>query len=103
MTYCQALVNNVRKPRTKDDYWYTKVANAQPKKAYRECPCCGKKVGIPIIYPTQFCYMCKSTIYVDEERNEQERRKYKFLNELKKKGIDIGDKNTKKKKHTKKV
>ena len=90
----------MRKPRSKDDYWYTKLTNAEPKKVYRECPNCGKRVAIPTIYPTQFCYMCKTTIYVDEELNEKEKGKYKFLNELRKKGITN---DTKKKKYKKKI
>lgn len=89
----------MRKPMTKDDYWYQRISDSQPKKIYRQCPCCGMTVGIPEMYDTRFCYMCKSTIYVDETRNEQERRKYKFLKELEKKGIKTNDKkNTKKKK-----
>ena len=91
----------MKKPRTKDDYWYTQMTNAQPKRVYRRCPKCGMKAPLLTIYPTQFCYMCKTTIYLDEEKNEAERRKYKFINELKKKGIDTND--TKKKKSKKKV
>jgi len=87
----------MRKPRTRDDYWYTKLSNSEPQKVYRECPKCGMRTGIPIIYDTQFCYMCKTTIYVDEKRNEEEKKKFEFLRELKKKGIYKDEKRNNKK------
>lgn len=82
----------MRKPRTKDDYWYQKIMDAEPKKVYRECPKCGCRVGIPIIYNTKFCYMCGSTIYASWNKNEAAKRKYKFIKELEKKGIKANDK-----------
>lgn len=77
----------MRKPRTKDDYWYNKITNAQPKKTYRECPKCGMRTGISEPYTYETCFMCGSMIYLDEELNEKEKQKYKFMNELKRKGI----------------
>ena len=90
--------NLMRNPRTKDDYWYQRVKDAEPKRIYRTCPKCGMKTGIPEIYPSRFCYMCNTTVYVDEELNERERKKYQFLKELKKKGITNDNKKKKDKK-----
>lgn len=85
----------MRKPKSKDDWWYTRLVNAEPKKIYRECPCCGMRTGIPEIYPTQYCYMCGKVIYRDEERNNQEKKKYEFIRKLKKEGIEINGNNKK--------
>ena len=84
----------MRKPRTKDDYWYNKITNAEPKKIYRYCPRCGSKTGIPDIYKTKFCFMCGEVIYVDETKNEEMRKKYAFIRKLEKKGIKLNDKKT---------
>ena len=81
----------MRKPKTKDDYWYTQVINGQPPKVYRECPKCGMRVAIPVTYSQKLCYMCHATIYQSKTKNEKAKRKYKFLNELKKKGIKVND------------
>lgn len=86
------LGNLMKRPKTRDDYWYNKVANAEPKKIYRECPRCGMKTGIPEIYKTQWCFMCGETIYADEELNEKAKKKCEFIRKLKGKGIDINDK-----------
>lgn len=85
--------NIMRKPKTKDDYWYQKITKAEPKKIYRYCPKCNSKVGIPEIYKTKYCFMCGEVIYVDEKKNEEMRRKYYFIRKLEKKGIKINDKN----------
>jgi hypothetical protein len=79
----------MRKPRTTDDWWYQKIKDAEPKKIYRNCPRCGMKTGIPEIYPTRFCYICKATVYIDEELNEKARKKYKFLKEMERNGINV--------------
>ena len=78
--------------RSKDDNWYHKITQAEPKKIYRACPCCGYRTGIPEIYKTQWCYMCGEVIYVDEEENEKARKKYEFMRKLKGKGILKDDK-----------
>jgi hypothetical protein len=80
------------KRRKKDDAWYKKITSAEPKKVYRNCPNCGKRVGIPVIYPTQWCYMCGETIYADEVENEKARKKYEFMRKMK--GINENDKKT---------
>ena len=90
---CGVVGNIMRRPRTKDDYWYNKITNAEPKKIYRYCPNCGSKVGIPEIYPTKFCFMCGEIIYVDEKKNELARKKYAFIRKLEKKGVKLNDKN----------
>ena len=82
----------MRKPRTKDDYWYNKITEAEPKKIYRYCPKCGSKVGIPEIYATKYCFMCNAVIYVDERKNEEMRKKYAFMRKLKQKGLKLNDK-----------
>lgn len=82
----------MRKPRTKDDYWYTRVTNAEPKKIYRHCPRCGSKVGIPEIYQTKFCFMCGEVIYADEELNEKAKQRIIFLKKLEKKGLKLNAK-----------
>ena len=79
-------------PRTKDDYWFNKVTNAEPKRIYRKCPRCGMKVGIPETRQYKFCYMCNATIHVDEWKNERDRKRYKFFKMLEKKGVRIHDK-----------
>ena len=76
----------------KDKNWYNKVVNSEPKKIYRECPNCGKRVGIPEIYPTQWCFMCGETIYRDLEKNEEAKKKYEFMRKMK--GINENDKKT---------
>ena len=78
----------------KDDNWYKKITQAEPKKIYRECPNCGKRTGIPIIYKTQWCFMCGETIYADEAENEKARKKYEFLRNLKERGVKENDKKT---------
>lgn len=80
------------KLRKKDDAWYKKITQAEPKKIYRACPCCGYRTGIPEIYKTQWCYMCGKIIYADEEENEKARKKYEFMRKLKGKGILKDDK-----------
>lgn len=98
--------NIMRKPRTKDDYWYNKITEAEPKKIYRYCPRCNKKVGIPEIYKTKYCFMCGETIYVDEAKNEEVRRKLFFIKNLEKKGIKLNVKNkrnTRRKKISKEI
>lgn len=87
----------MKKPRTKDDYWYNRIANSEPEKIYRDCPNCGMRVGIPVIYNTKFCYMCGATIYSSWNRNENARKKYRFFKELEKKGIKVNDRTKKKK------
>lgn len=82
----------MRKPRTKDDYWYQKIVNTEPPKVYRDCPKCGRRVGIPIMYNTKTCFMCGSTIYASKRKNDAAKRKYKFIKELEKKGIKANDK-----------
>lgn len=82
----------MRKPRTKDDYWYQKIMDAEPPKIYRDCPNCGRRVGISIMYSSKFCFMCGSTIYANKTKNEAAKRKYKFIKELEKKGIKANDK-----------
>lgn len=84
----------MRYPRTKDDYWFNKVTNNEVEKVYRRCPYCNMKVGIPTYRATKFCYMCNSKIYVDEELNELARRKYNFIKEIKKRGVNVNDKRT---------
>lgn len=85
-----------------DKKWYDKVVNAEPKKIYRECPNCGKRVGIPEIYPTQWCFMCGETIYRDLEKNEEAKKKYEFKRKMK--GINENDKkNNRGKKVSKKI
>ena len=86
----------MKNPRTMDDKWYQKIRDAEPKKIYRNCPRCGRKTGIPEIYPTKFCYLCNTTIYADEELNEQARKYYRFIREMERKGIYV--KKTKRKK-----
>ena len=96
----------MRKPRTKDDYWYTKVTNAEPKKVYRYCPRCGSKTGIPEIYQTKFCFMCGEVIYADEEQNEKAKQRIMFLKKLEKKGLKLNVKNkrnTRRKKISKEI
>lgn len=96
----------MRKPRTKDDYWYNKLLDAEPNKIYRLCPKCHSKVGIPEIYTQQYCFMCNETIYVDEEKNEAARKKYDFIRKLEKKGLKLNDKtkqNTRRKKMEKEI
>lgn len=90
---CGVVGNLMRKPKTKDDYWYNKIMDAEPNKIYRCCPKCGSKVGIPEYYPTKFCYMCGETIYVDEDKNEEIRKKYAFMRKLKK-GLELNAKKT---------
>lgn len=90
---CGVVGNIMRKPRTKDDYWYNKITEAEPKKIYRYCPRCNKKVGIPEIYPTKYCFMCGEVIYVDERKNEEMRKKYAFIRKLEKRGVKLNDKN----------
>jgi len=85
--------NLMRKPRTKDDYWYTKITNAEPKKIYRYCPRCNAKVGIPEIYKTKFCFMCGEIIYANEEENEKARKKIMFTRNLEKRGVKLNVKN----------
>lgn len=75
-----------------DKNWYNKVVNSEPKKIYRECPNCGKRVGIPEIYPTQWCFMCGETIYRDLDKNEEAKKKYEFKRKMK--GIKEDDKKT---------
>lgn len=87
-------VRLMRKPKTKDDYWYNKISEAEPTKVYRYCPRCNKKVGIPDIYKTKFCFMCGEVIYVDETKNEEARKKYAFMRKLEKKGLKVNDKKT---------
>ena len=82
-------VRLMRKPKTKDDYWYNKISEAEPTKIYRYCPKCNAKVGIPEIYKTKYCFMCGETIYVDEELNEKSRKKIAFMRKLKQKGVKI--------------
>lgn len=84
------------KLRKKDDAWYKKITQAEPKKIYRECPNCGKRVGIPIIYKDQWCFMCGEKIYVDKELNEQAKKKYEFMRKMK--GINKNDKKTNRRK-----
>lgn len=84
----------MKKPRTRDDYWYNKISEAEPKKVYRCCPKCGSKVGIPEMYTQQFCFMCKEVIYVDEEENEKARKKFAFIRKLNEKGLKLDVKKT---------
>ena len=84
----------MKRPITKDDYWYNKIANAEPNKIYRCCPRCGMKVGIPDYYLRKYCYMCGETIYVDEEKNEEIRKKYAFMRKLAQKGVKLNVKKT---------
>ena len=94
----------MRKPRTKDDYWYTKITNAEPKKIYRYCPRCGSKVGIPEIYQTKYCFMCGEVIYTNEELNEKSRQRIAFIRKLEKKGLKLNAKGTnRRKKVSKKI
>lgn len=67
----------------KDNVWYKKVTNSEPRKVYRECPNCGKRTGIPIIYKDQWCFMCGETIYRDKKLNEQAKKKYEFRRKMK--------------------
>ena len=94
----------MRKPRTKDDYWFNKLSDAEPNKVYRYCPKCNSKVGIPETYVSRYCFMCGETIYVDEEKNEQMRNKYKFIRKMKQKGLELNDKkSTRRKKMEKEI
>lgn len=86
------VVGNMKKPRTRDDYWYNKITNAEPNKIYRCCPRCGMKVGIPETYKQKCCFMCGEVIYVDETKNEEVKKKYAFIRKLKQKGIEFNDK-----------
>ena len=83
----------MRKPRTKDDYWYNRIMAAEPPKVYRCCPRCNSKVGIPETQTQKICFMCKDIIYVDERKNEEMRKKYAFMRKLKQKGLKLNDKN----------
>jgi len=96
----------MRNPRTKDDYWYTKIVNSEPKKIYRCCPKCGSKVGIPEIYETKYCFMCGEIIYTDEAKNEESRKRIDFTRKLKQKGLKLDVKNkrnTRRKKVSKEI
>ena len=85
------------KLRKKDDAWYKKVTSAEPKKIYRECPNCGKRTGIPVIYKTQWCYMCGEKIYIDEELNNKAKKKYEFMRKMKGLNKDVKKNNRRKK------
>lgn len=82
------------RPRTKDDYWYKRITDAEPPKIYRYCPKCGAKTGIPITNKMKSCFMCGETIYVDEELNQKSRMKIMFEKKLKEKGLKLNVKKT---------